>query len=347
MNLKSSPKNLCILRLSAIGDVCHAAAMVTAIQKQKPDISITWIIGKVEHMLVKSMPNIEFIVYDKSLGSQADKALKRELGDRQFDVLFVMQVAFRAGWLSRLIKAKTKVGFDRKRSKEAHSLFINKRIAPRRNAHVLEGFMGFAETLGVSPLTKPQWTIQLDESDKQWVKNELPERYAVICPAASKAERCWDAKRYAAIADYIKQQNIEPILCGGPADLDKELAAAILANSRHLSMNLVGQTSLLKMLAVLKYAEFVVSPDSGPAHMATTQATPVIGLYAHSNPRRTGPYFSLMNCATVYDDCIQQQYGKTWQQLPWGKRAKGGDLMDKISVQEVKSLIQKIINNVI
>ena len=44
----------------------------------------------------------------------------------------------------------------------------------------------------------------------------------------------------------------------------------------------------------------MLAPDSGPAHMATTQGTPVIGLYAHSNPKRTGPYLSLDTTVSVF-----------------------------------------------
>jgi heptosyltransferase I len=79
--------------------------------------------------------------------------------------------------------------------------------------------------------------------------------------------------------------------------------------------------------------------------MATTQGTPVLGLYAHSNPRRTGPYLSLHTTASAYEQAVQRQYGKTWQQLPWGTRVKGKDLMTEISVQEVKSLVQKILHH--
>jgi len=341
----SEPSSLCILRLSAIGDVCHAVAMITAIQQQKPHIDITWVIGKLEYELVKHMPNITFVTYDKKAGNKAREHVKQALGGKVFDVLFVMQVALRANWLSTVIKANRKVGFDYKRSKEGHSLFINKRIAPRSQAHVLEGFMGFAETIGVAPLQKPKWALPLFEEDIAWAKQHLPPRFAVISPAASKAERNWLPERYAQIADYIKAQGFEVVLCGGPGELDKVTSEAILQRTQNIHTNLVGQTTLTQLLCVLKQAEFVIAPDTGPAHMATTQGTPVVGLYAHSNPRRTGPYLSLMTTASVYDECVQRQYGKTWQSLPWGTRAKGKNLMAEISVQEVKSLIQKVMYN--
>ena len=88
-----------------------------------------------------------------------------------------------------------------------------------------------------------------------------------------------------------------------------------------------------QLLAILKHAALVLAPDTGPAHMSTTVGTPVIGLYAHSNPGRTGPYNNLNDVAEVYH-----------QHLPnseWGQRAKGPNLMDEISVAQVKSRLQR------
>ena len=61
----TAPKSICILRLSAIGDVCHAVAMVQAIQKQWPTTKITWIMGKIEAQLFHDLPNTEVIIFDK------------------------------------------------------------------------------------------------------------------------------------------------------------------------------------------------------------------------------------------------------------------------------------------
>ncbi|WP_372586030.1 glycosyltransferase family 9 protein, partial [Aggregatibacter actinomycetemcomitans] len=50
-----APKSLCILRLSAIGDVCHALAAVQHIQHYWKDTKITWIIGKTEAQLLRNV----------------------------------------------------------------------------------------------------------------------------------------------------------------------------------------------------------------------------------------------------------------------------------------------------
>ena len=62
----SIPNSICILRLSAIGDVLHALPIVGTIQHAWPDTTITWVIGKLEYSLLGDIPGIEFIVFDKS-----------------------------------------------------------------------------------------------------------------------------------------------------------------------------------------------------------------------------------------------------------------------------------------
>ena len=64
-----NPLSLCILRLSAIGDVCHTLAVVQAIQRQYPDAEITWIIGKTEAMLMQDLPNVKLVPFDKKFSS--------------------------------------------------------------------------------------------------------------------------------------------------------------------------------------------------------------------------------------------------------------------------------------
>jgi heptosyltransferase I len=341
----SDPKTLCLLRLSAIGDVCHAAAMVERIQRNRPNIEITWIIGKVEYQLLKGMPGIRFVVFDKSQGKAAYKALKETLKSEVFDVLFVMQVALRANWAAHQIQARKKVGFDWQRSKELHWWFVNQRITKQTHPHVLDGFMAFAQTLGIEDTTPARWSIPIDAADQQWANEQAQawQSFAVISPAASKAERNWLPERYAQVADHLHKLGLKVILCGGPGPLDKQLGEEIERHSRHVHANMIGQTSLKQMLALLGNARLVVAPDTGPAHMATAAGVPVVGLYAHSNPLRTGPYNSLDYVASVYNVVIEQQQGKPWQTLPWGVRAKGKNLMSRISVEMVTAQIDRLI----
>ena len=356
----NSIKSICILRLSAIGDVCHALAVVQAIAAHYPHAEITWVIGRVEAALFKHVPNIRFVIFDKKLGFGAYKKLRKDLPQR-FDVLLHMQVALRANLAAACIKAKRKIGFAKHLSKELHSLVIDERAAAGPMPHVLESFAAFAHAIGVPPF-KPEWSIPITVEDAQWAeqlialhsapsalqtalqdstaqhpdaKNKMAKKILVVSPAASKAERNWLPERYAAVMDYANQKGFVIFLTGGPSEMEQELASQIIAQCKSYVINLVGKSNLTQLLALLNKAGVVLSPDSGPAHMATTQGVPVIGLYAHSNPARTGPYNSQAYVCEVYHTHLFAQTGKTYDAQVWGKRVKGENLMADITVESV------------
>ena len=121
-----------------------------------------------------------------------------------------------------------------------------------------------------------------------------------------------------------------------------QLGSDIQTTAQSALTSLIGQTSLKQMLALLKRASLVIAPDTGPAHMAVTQGTPVIGLYAHSNPRRTGPYLYQDYLVEVYHKHLLKQHGKADSQLPWGARVKGKDLMMDIPIEAVIEQFDKV-----
>src|SRR5690554_7577634 len=122
--------SICILRLSAIGDVTHVIPVVLSLQEQLPNVKITWVIGKIEAKLIGDLPGVEFIIFDKKAGRADYAELRRKMKDRKFDALLHMQVAFRANLAAACIPAKLKIGYDKARSKDLHGLFINRRITP-------------------------------------------------------------------------------------------------------------------------------------------------------------------------------------------------------------------------
>ncbi|TQF69661.1 glycosyltransferase family 9 protein [Pseudoalteromonas luteoviolacea] len=342
--MSNSLSSICILRLSAIGDVCHAVSAVQAIQRAHPQAKITWVIGKVEAMLLADLPGVEFVIFDKKRGKAAFKDLKSHFKGRKFDVLLHMQVAFRANIAALQIPAKVKIGFDKGRSKELHSLFVNQRILPQEAPHVLEGFHNFARAIGADA-EQVSWEMPYTEEHESQAQALLKgmSKIFVISPAASKKERNWLPERYAALADYAASQGFNVVITGGPTDMERELSGAIISHANCEITNLVGKTQLKTLLCVLKQAKLVLAPDTGPAHMAVTVGTPVIGLYAHSNPKRTGPYLYQQYVVEVYHKNLLAQKGKTAAELPWGTRVKGENLMAQIDVDSVKSMFDTVV----
>lgn len=246
----SPPQSVCFLRLSAIGDVCHAVAAVQALQKQWPETKVTWIIGKVEAQLLQGLDNVELIIFDKKAGFAGMKAVWQQLKGRRFDALIHMQLALRASLLTLGIQAQYKVGFHRQRAKEGQWLFTNRKIADHQSAHVLDSFLTFVEYLGV-PRTAPTWSMPIGEPERAFARQQLHDKPSVvICPAASKDERNWLTERYAQFADYVANQGYQVVLCGSPAPREVQLATTISELMTQPVVNLVGKTSLKQLTAI-------------------------------------------------------------------------------------------------
>ncbi|MGX2969329.1 glycosyltransferase family 9 protein [Ursidibacter sp. B-7004-1] len=339
-----SAQSICILRLSAIGDVCHTLAVVQAIQRQYPMAEITWILGKAEASLMAGIPNVALVPYDKKTGWKGIWALWRQLRHKRFDYLLNLQTAFRASMLSVGIKAKVKVGFNRDRAREGQWLFTNFKVEQTASPHVLDGQMMFAKAIGVTDLST-QWYLPISEQDRQYSQQFIDphKKNVVIAPCSSKKEKDWLPERYAEIANFLLKHNINVIICGSPSAYEMESTTKIHQLAPK-TRNIAGKTSLKQLAALIQQADLVISSDSGPAHIATTQHTPIIGLYAIHNPLRTGPYNDLDKVVSVYDEAILQEYAKPWQDLPWATRAKGKDLMNRITVEQVKQKIVETLN---
>lgn len=338
-------QSLCILRLSALGDISHVLPVFHTIRHTWPNTKITWIIGTAEYELVKGLEGVEFVVFDKKAGFDAYKNISKKLKNRRFDVLLHMQMSLRASLISLLIKAKTKIGFDRQRAKDGQWLFTNKKIKPQHNQHVIDSFFGFTEALGIHEKIY-HWDIPVSDEDKCSSKKLLSNisKYIIISPCSSKDYRNWHTQGYAAIADYIKEKyDYNVVLTGGNSAIEKQYAKEIMQQCSSILINLIGKTKIKELLSIIENADFMISPDSGPAHMATAMNTPVIGLYASTNPDRARPYLSSEWTVNRYPDAIQKKYNKKVEDVAWGSRVRDEWAMNLITIEDVKNKVDSLL----
>jgi heptosyltransferase I len=339
------PASVCILRLSAIGDTCHMLPVIRTLQRAWPDTRFTWIIGRVEAKLMGHLPDIEFVAVDKGSMAQAIRTVRSALRGRRFDVLMHMQLSLRASVISTVVPAKIKLGFDRPRAREMQWLFTNRRISTAQNQHVMDSFFGFAEKYHVYEKVL-RWDIPIPESAQQYAQRLIPERgkTVVISPCSSHTVRNWRPEYYAEIADYvISSLGMRVVLCGGRSEVERKMGEAIVARMKRSCQNQIGKDTLLELLATLERATVVVTPDSGPAHMATTVGTPVVGLYAATNPARTGPYLSRQWCVDKYDTAARRLLGRPAAELPWTTKIERPGVMDLITPDDVIKKLHSVL----
>lgn len=340
------PGRLCLIRLSAIGDVCHTVPVVRAIQDAWPETEITWLIGRAEHGLVAGLERVRFGVLDKWLGWRAYLKLRSELERREFPLLLHMHASQRANLASLLVSAPIRLGFDRARARDMQHWFCNRHLAPRASRHVMDGLFEFAEALGIER-GEPRWDIPVAAADAELAASVLDaERPSlVISPCTGQRfrnYRNWRPERFAAVADHAhRRYGARIVLTGGTTPLERSYADAILAATRCEPVDLVGRTSLKQLLCVLERASVVLCPDSGPAHMATAVHTPVVGLYATSNPLRTGPYASQHLVVDRYPDAVRREFGVDVERIRWGRRVRDPNAMDLITVDDVLDKLER------
>ena len=335
--LLQTPDSICILRLSALGDATHVVPVVNAIRQTWPQTSLTWVIGKPESLLLQNLPNVEFIVFDKRQGWRAFRDLRRQLAGRKFDVLLHMQVAARANLASMLIKAPIRLGWDRGRSRDRHHWFINHSVAAATRQHQVQGFLSFARTLGLDA-EQPVWNLPVSSQDRQFAEQHIPAGapVLVISPCSSHPHRNWQADHYAMVADFAQTKlGMRVVLTGGPGPLERQTGQSITQAAEQPLINLIGKDTLPQSMAILERAALLISPDSGPAHIANALAIPVIGLYACTWSQRSGPYNSLPRCVDHFSDAALQFRNKPAEQLRWGSRIEQPGVMDLIKPGEV------------
>ncbi len=332
----SDPASICLLRTSAIGDVTHVVPLVRTLQRAWPQTALTWFVGKLERKIVGDLPGVEFITFDKSAGWAGMREVNAALRGRQFDALLHMQVALRSNLLSLGITARRRIGYDRARAKDLHGLVVNERIPARTGEHVLDAIGSFCEPLGLKQ-TDVRWDIPIPDDAHAWAAEQWPDGppTLLVSPTSSHALRNWQPQRYAAVMDHAMNRGWRVALIGGPSPGERSMADAVLAACRQAPLDFTGKDTLKKLMAMFCRTQLLLTPDSGPMHMANSVGVKVLGLHAASNPARSGPYSDRRWCVDKYDDAARKYLGKPASEIPWGSKIEHAGVMDLIEIDDV------------
>jgi len=289
---KIPAKKICVIRTSALGDVVHAMSMVEALRHGYPDAEITWVLQPLAYEMVKHQGAADhYVLFDRKGGREHWQSLRKRFKNETYDVVLMLQVSIKASAISTLIKGRIKLGFDMARSRECQWLFSNRRIPKRTPGHVQAQFFEFVEYLGVTdyPVT---WNFGFTEEEvaaRSAFFEPLGAPAVAFVVASSSPDKDWPAERCARAVDHVARKGLVPVLTGGPSPREKELADEISRLSAHKPV-IALQNGIRDLLMVLSGSTVVVSPDTGPLHMAVALNVPTVSLFGYSNPRRSGPY---------------------------------------------------------
>lgn len=290
-----------------------------------------------EYRLLSVLEGVRFVVIDKNAGWRGYRDLRRQLGGLYFDVMIQMQVSARANLAGACVRAGIKLGWDKARSRDFHRLFMTHAIPQVRHQHQVQGHLEFARTLGIA-VDEPVWDFPVTEDAAHFAAEILPGQQPtlLVSPCSSHRYRNWLADRYAAVADFASSRHdMRVLLTGGPAAEEQRLCNEIAQTMHRPVTNLAGKITLPQLMALLDSATVVLSPDSGPAHMANALGTPVVGLHACTWSIRGGPYNYLDLCVDKFPEAANKFRGKPPEAIRWGKKIEQPGVMDLIQTDDV------------
>ena len=310
--LKTAPSILIIL-MGSLGDLIRGLCLVSHIKKNLPGSRVTWLVEPAWAELVAFHPQIDkMIVFDRPGNIIGVWDLYKELSREDFDITIDLQRHFKSGFFSLLSGVKRRIGFNRINSKELNWIFNNEHIEHIVDELVLpkwRHYLKFTEYLGLPEPDILDFGFSSLDVESTAPRMIVEISYPIIAVVIGTS---WESKEwffqgyYELVKNILSSGGRRVVLLG---DRSKIESAAKLSKkvSSHRLINLVGKTSLLELVAVLKAAAAGVGPDSGPAHLAAAVGTPFVTLFGPTSPRRAAPYKyehlvvqSDINCVSCY-----------------------------------------------
>ncbi len=301
--MSDKPRNILIIKPSALGDIIQAMPAVCSLADSFSEAKISWFVRPECAPLLEGHPCVHEIIYfeRKVLGKwwYDPKTFKKlcmlvkQLRKGRFDIAFDFQGLFRSalfGWFSG---AKKRFGMAEAR--ELANIFYTDTIKQNEeSAHQVDYFQQMASAAGADTseakfglLPSSQALKEVDELlDKYKVDKE---NYVVLVPGSTVETKCWPAKSFAALADKISAKYGSTIIATGIAT-EKPTIEQLKKESKTQILDFAGVTNIQQLIALLSKAKVLVSNDTGPAHIASALGVAMVLIFGHTNPGRVGPY---------------------------------------------------------
>ena len=269
---------IAIVKLSALGDIVHAAIVLQFIKKHCPNAHITWLVDARFASLLKDHPLIdELVILPLKESFKKSYKIIKTLG--KFDKVIDLQGLFKSAVVAKLL-GKEIYGFSRESVKE--------KIAARLYRHKFK--IDYNENIIVRNLSLVGYALNFsfdrDEILKKSpcfeickkFKNESGKKRVLIAAFASEESKIYDKFK-----DVIRLlDGCEIYLCYG-SESEKARAEAIISGT---SAKLLEKLSIKDMIDFIASCDLVIGNDSGLTHLAWAVNRPSITLFGNRPSHR-------------------------------------------------------------
>lgn len=281
---------LLIVKTSSMGDVVHALPVVADILRQHPDAEIDWLVEAPFAAIPQMHPGVRRVLpmswrkWRQQLFSgatwQAMGQLRGELRSGGYDGVLDLQGLLKSALWARQAGAPV-LGYDAASAREpAAAWFYKHKAAVATDLQAVQRCRLLAAAhLGYTVSGHPDFGLRAPSST--WTPRSA---YAVLIPNASRREKLWPERHWAAVGRRLLEKGWLPVVLWG-RDEEQTLAERIAASCEG---DVPPFLRVGEMAAVLAGAQQVVGLDTGFTHLAAALGRPTLGIYCDHEPGLAG-----------------------------------------------------------
>lgn len=279
--------DLLIIKPSSLGDIVHGLQVAASIKAQNPGVRISWVARDVFAPLVRLCDSVDRVFVFRRHGALAGfRELVGEIRQHSFDAVFDFQGLARSAVMTLLARADRKCG--RSDAREAARFFYSERAAlPRARgarAHAVEILLQFCPLIGLKPELAGQIGFREEEASTTRLPPDCNQRVVLMFPDSRRPEKRWPGFHELTTLLLDEDSGCRVIWAGS-----ESLRSPGSAGDERFE-NLTGKTDLAALTGLVRQADWVVSNDSGPLHLAAALGVRTLGIFGPTDPLRWGPY---------------------------------------------------------
>ncbi len=309
--LINNPKNILIIRLSAIGDVINVLPALKLLRSHFPDSKITWLVEDRASELLRNHPDVdEVIIYprkkwqsgilkvNKSINIISESlSFYKKLRRNHYDLVLDFQGNLKSAVMNLITGSGNRLGFGKGYCKEFNCLSTQHHAYPAgKKIHRIEKNLSLLKELDIeTKFLRPELPVSRD--DKEYISNFISKNtdpslpIIVLHPGTSKfgSFKQWSSPNYTLLADMILDKyKVNVILTWGPGEID--VVNEIVKSMKHKAILACETKSIKQLTALIKRTTLFIGGDTGPLHIASIMGIPVVGIYGPKDPAIYGPY---------------------------------------------------------
>ncbi|MDP2958932.1 MAG: glycosyltransferase family 9 protein [Longimicrobiales bacterium] len=291
----SRPRRVCIVLLSGIGDVVHGLPLALDLKALDPRTHVTWVAEPAPAQVLAHHPAVDrVVVYRSRDGLRGLLELRRAMAGVRADLTLNVQRYLKSVWPALLSGAPLRVGLPPSKTRDGIRFAHTHVLAEGPWKHSQDLFLDFRWALGVDRDAPVRWEVTLSPEEEARSRDyfaRLDGRpIASLVVASANPKKDWPAERWAALADALHHDfGFQVLLVGGPSAGERAAADRILHAAATTPLDALAD-SVRTLIGLVKGSSLVVAPDTGPLHIAHALEVPVVGIFGHTNPWRTGPW---------------------------------------------------------